>query len=74
VSEGEGAHLGWVVAHPASEVEGEGGEGFYIARRGSRADLLVIGGELGEGLPISFWWVSLVVLTSRESGEARVSC
>jgi hypothetical protein len=29
------------------EVEGEGGEGFYIARSGSKFDLLVISGEEG---------------------------
>jgi hypothetical protein len=40
MSEGEVAHLGWVT--PCScEAEGEGGEDFYIARSGERADLLV---------------------------------
>ena len=41
VSESEDARLGWGIAHPAREAEGEGGEGFFIARSGRRADLLV---------------------------------
>jgi hypothetical protein len=52
VSEGEAAHLGWVMA-PGSE--GEGGEGFYI---GSCPDLLVFLG--GEGLALS--WTELSFL------------
>jgi hypothetical protein len=44
VSEGEAAHLGWVMAHPArARRRGEGGEGFYIAQSGRSPDLLVIG-------------------------------
>jgi hypothetical protein len=41
VSEGEAAHLGWVMAPGSREAEGEGGEGFYIAQSGRCPDLLV---------------------------------
>ena len=45
MSEGEAAHLGWVMASPGSrEAEGEGGEGFYVAQSGRSPDLLVIWG------------------------------
>jgi hypothetical protein len=50
VSEGEGAHLGWVMGDPArARRRVGGGEGFYIARNGRRADLLALGAgaELG---------------------------
>lgn len=41
MSEGEAAYLGVSAGSPGSrEATGEGGEGFYISRSGSRADLL----------------------------------
>jgi hypothetical protein len=40
VSEGENSRS-------SGEVEGEGGEDFYIARSGKRPDLLVTGGGFG---------------------------
>jgi hypothetical protein len=49
VNEGETAHLGWVTAHPGSrEAEGEGGEGFYIARSGSK--FVISGGAVAAGV------------------------
>jgi hypothetical protein len=52
------------VGEASPEAEGEGGEGFYIAQRGRRLDLLVNPGgrnsERGESpLPVLFWRVSV---------------
>jgi hypothetical protein len=57
VSEGEAAHLGVGDSSPGSrEAEGEGGEDFYIARSGKRADILIsLGGEIGQGLSPARW-------------------
>ena len=44
-------------SHGLREAEGEGGEDFYIARSGKRADILVSlgGGEIGQGLSSARW-------------------
>ena len=62
------------------EAEGEGGEGFYITRGGSKFDLLVISGggeqdsgEDGSMLPFLFWRASIGRRRSPPSGAAEVS-
>ena len=75
MSEGEGAHLGWGMAHPGSrEAEGEGGEGFYIRpkRQARRFTCILRGAENLEEvelpLPMPLWRVGVAALSSREAG------
>ena len=74
------AHLGVGERSPGSrEAEGEGGEDFYMAQSGKRADLLIISrweqvlAHVDATLPFPFWRVSLRRRRSPRSSERQVS-